>query len=202
MDNKQRQLPSRPLSLSPVDEMPANQLSAHAEPTYSGDMLPEQQPFPLEMRSVSSQRLPSQEARSIFPGKLLPRADSILPAYRSAATRMSQTIRILGAINISMILLTLVVLLGSIGWFFSFALPRLQVRPMPKADVHKVVPVGKSATTPLTSPTPPPGIVFTVAPAAVSWGANRIDVFSRGADNALYHNYWDGNWHGWNDRLA
>jgi C1A family cysteine protease len=36
------------------------------------------------------------------------------------------------------------------------------------------------------------------APAAVSWGANRIDVFGRGTDNALWHKWWDGRaWSGW-----
>ncbi|HPJ29786.1 MAG TPA: beta/gamma crystallin-related protein [Methanothrix sp.] len=36
------------------------------------------------------------------------------------------------------------------------------------------------------------------APAAVSWGPNRIDVFVRGSDNALWHRYWDGKtWQPW-----
>jgi repeat uncharacterized protein DUF346 len=39
---------------------------------------------------------------------------------------------------------------------------------------------------------------FTSDPTAVSWGANRIDVFARGPDNALWHKSWDGNiWSGW-----
>jgi hypothetical protein len=29
-------------------------------------------------------------------------------------------------------------------------------------------------------------------PAAVSWGANRLDIFVRGTDNAMYHKWWDG----------
>jgi hypothetical protein len=34
-------------------------------------------------------------------------------------------------------------------------------------------------------------------PAAVSWGSNRIDVFTRGADNTLQHKWWNGSWSGW-----
>jgi hypothetical protein len=36
------------------------------------------------------------------------------------------------------------------------------------------------------------GGVLTSAPAAVSWGANRIDVVVRGGQNHIYHKYWDG----------
>jgi hypothetical protein len=40
------------------------------------------------------------------------------------------------------------------------------------------------------------GIIQT--PHAVCWGSNRIDVFARGTDNAMYHRWWDGaNWGGW-----
>jgi V8-like Glu-specific endopeptidase len=36
------------------------------------------------------------------------------------------------------------------------------------------------------------------APAAVSWGASRIDVFGRGGDNKLYWQFWNGSaWSGW-----
>jgi hypothetical protein len=31
-------------------------------------------------------------------------------------------------------------------------------------------------------------------PAAVSWAGGRIDVFARGADNAMVHKCYDGNW--------
>ncbi len=42
------------------------------------------------------------------------------------------------------------------------------------------------------------GGILTSAPAAVSWGPNRIDVFVRGTDNALWHIWWDGNrWSSW-----
>jgi hypothetical protein len=39
------------------------------------------------------------------------------------------------------------------------------------------------------------------APAAVSWGPNRIDCFARGMDNGLYHIRWDGgpNFKGWDE---
>jgi hypothetical protein len=36
------------------------------------------------------------------------------------------------------------------------------------------------------------------SPAAVSWSANRVDVFARGADNALWHTWWTGRrWEPW-----
>jgi hypothetical protein len=40
---------------------------------------------------------------------------------------------------------------------------------------------------------------LTSAPTAVSWGnQNRIDVFVKGSDNALWHQWWDGtSWSGW-----
>ncbi|MBM3673746.1 MAG: hypothetical protein FJW88_02155 [Actinobacteria bacterium] len=34
-------------------------------------------------------------------------------------------------------------------------------------------------------------------PAAVSWGQGRIDVFARGTDNGLYHQWYDNGWSGW-----
>lgn len=45
---------------------------------------------------------------------------------------------------------------------------------------------------------PTASVTFASNPAAVSWGAGRFDVFGRGADNTLYHNYYDsGIWHSW-----
>ena len=42
------------------------------------------------------------------------------------------------------------------------------------------------------------GGVLTSGPAVASWGVNRLDVFARGTDNALYHKAWDGTgWYGW-----
>jgi hypothetical protein len=42
------------------------------------------------------------------------------------------------------------------------------------------------------------GGVLVYPPKAVSWGANRIDVFSVGTDNACWHQAWDGTqWSGW-----
>jgi hypothetical protein len=39
---------------------------------------------------------------------------------------------------------------------------------------------------------------LTSDPGAVSWGANRIDVFVRGTQNGLFHKWWDGaQWAGW-----
>ena len=41
------------------------------------------------------------------------------------------------------------------------------------------------------------GGVLTSAPAASSWAANRLDVFVRGTDNALWHKWWQNAWSGW-----
>src|SRR5215472_4147435 len=41
---------------------------------------------------------------------------------------------------------------------------------------------------------------FTSSPAVASWGPNRLDVFMRGTDNALWHKWWDGtSWSIWED---
>jgi len=42
---------------------------------------------------------------------------------------------------------------------------------------------------------------LTSSPAAASWGPNRLDVFARGQDAALYHMWFDGTWHPW-ERLG
>ena len=34
------------------------------------------------------------------------------------------------------------------------------------------------------------GGIITSNPTAVSWGANRIDVFARGTDSAMWHRWW------------
>jgi len=45
---------------------------------------------------------------------------------------------------------------------------------------------------------PPPGIAAGSGPAVSSWAANRLDVFVRGADNAIWHAWWDGTkWNAW-----
>jgi len=41
------------------------------------------------------------------------------------------------------------------------------------------------------------GKELTSAPAVASWGPNRLDVFVRGPDSALWHIAWDGGWHDW-----
>ena len=41
------------------------------------------------------------------------------------------------------------------------------------------------------------GGVLTSAPAVSSWSANRLDVFARGTDNALWHKWWAPGWSGW-----
>jgi Repeat of unknown function (DUF346) len=36
---------------------------------------------------------------------------------------------------------------------------------------------------------------------AASWAENRLDVFARGTDNAMHHQWWDGSsWSGWEKR--
>lgn len=41
------------------------------------------------------------------------------------------------------------------------------------------------------------GGILTSAPAAASWGANRLDVFVRGLNRGLWHIRFDGTWHNW-----
>ncbi len=44
------------------------------------------------------------------------------------------------------------------------------------------------------------GGILTSAPAAASWAPNRLDVFARGQNQALWHKYWDGSrWSDWED---
>ncbi|MEO6798001.1 MAG: glycosyl hydrolase family 18 protein [Candidatus Dormibacter sp.] len=39
---------------------------------------------------------------------------------------------------------------------------------------------------------------LTSSPDVASWGSNRLDVFARGTDNALWHKWWDGRaWSAW-----
>ena len=42
------------------------------------------------------------------------------------------------------------------------------------------------------------GGILTNRPTIVSWGPNRLDIFARGTDGAVYHKWWNGNkWGGW-----
>jgi hypothetical protein len=42
------------------------------------------------------------------------------------------------------------------------------------------------------------GGTVTSPPTAVSWGPNRMDVFAKGTNHALWHRWWDGSaWGGW-----
>src|SRR5207245_478165 len=68
-------------------------------------------------------------------------------------------------------------------------------------------PIPSPSPSPIPSWMPPPaqlrvvesvGGYATSGPAVTSWGANRLDVFARGWDNALYHKWWNGSaWSGW-----
>src|SRR5438105_2287716 len=46
------------------------------------------------------------------------------------------------------------------------------------------------------------GGALSSAPAAAAWSQNRVDVFARGTDNAIWHSYWDGSWHLWPESLG
>ncbi len=42
--------------------------------------------------------------------------------------------------------------------------------------------------------------MLTSAPAVASWADNRLDVFARGQNRALWHKWWDGSrWSDWED---
>jgi hypothetical protein len=41
------------------------------------------------------------------------------------------------------------------------------------------------------------GGVLTSSPSVASWAPNRLDVFVRGTDNALWHKWWNNGWSGW-----
>ena len=41
------------------------------------------------------------------------------------------------------------------------------------------------------------GGTITAGPAVSSWAPGRLDVFAKGADNALWHKWCDGGWHDW-----
>jgi hypothetical protein len=43
----------------------------------------------------------------------------------------------------------------------------------------------------------PGGFTATSKPTAISWSTGRIDVFARGTDNALWHNWYQNGWHSW-----
>ncbi len=46
------------------------------------------------------------------------------------------------------------------------------------------------------------GGILTSPPSAVAWGPNRLDVFVRGTNNAMYHRWWDGSAWGGFESLA
>jgi hypothetical protein len=44
------------------------------------------------------------------------------------------------------------------------------------------------------------GGIITAGPAVASWAPNRLDCFVKGANNHMYHKWWNGsNWSGWED---
>jgi hypothetical protein len=71
--------------------------------------------------------------------------------------------------------------------------------------------IGGEVPVPPGPPSPPPpvsnwsnwedlGGILTSAPAVSSWQVNRLDVFARGQNQALWHIYWDGSrWSNWED---
>jgi hypothetical protein len=72
-----------------------------------------------------------------------------------------------------------------------------QIRPVRTGDCRSPGCCGSSSGRPRT-PWESLGGTIVGAPAAVAWGAGRIDLFTRGVDNALVHKWWDGErWSDW-----
>ncbi len=73
--------------------------------------------------------------------------------------------------------------------------------------VYGTVWFNQSGPQPPPAPQPPPppswhiqnlGGMATSDPDISSWGPNRLDVWARGTDNALWHKWWNGSsWNGW-----
>jgi serine/threonine protein kinase len=158
---------------------------------------------------ATSQALDAGPSPLYLPGRVPSQFLSPLPSYEGTSYNLSPSHSVLikvkgvfnnfGMTNVALIALTLLVVLASTVWFFSFALPRLQVRPIAKTVTATHKNPAKLKLTPSSAssltPAPPPGITFTLSPATVSWGPDRIDLFGHGSDGAIYHNYWDGSWH-------
>ena len=43
------------------------------------------------------------------------------------------------------------------------------------------------------------GGVITSSPTVSSWGRKRLDVFARGPEGALWHQWFEGGWKGWDN---
>jgi hypothetical protein len=43
------------------------------------------------------------------------------------------------------------------------------------------------------------GGISTSGPAVSSWASNRLDVFTRGTNNHMWHKWYDRTWSGWED---
>jgi hypothetical protein len=98
---------------------------------------------------------------------------------------------------------------GQIPWIFiifrGYGIPTGRVNDI----VRSLIRFTLQNLSPQPVPVPPPpqrewsnwadlGGTLTSSPAAASWGRNRLDVFARGTDNALYHIYWNGSrWSNW-----
>jgi len=154
---------------------------------------------------VTSQALDSGSSPFYQPGRVPSQFLSPLPMHEGASHDLTPShpvllkakgvLNSLGMLNVALIALTLLVILGSTIWFFSFALPRLQARPQGQTVSGIQKNPARLKLAPLSTPSPPPGITFALSPAVVSWGPDRIDLFGRGSDGAIYHTYWDGSWH-------
>jgi serine/threonine protein kinase len=172
--------------LTVSDVRPAFYLPATTKSLESGLSSPLYLPGRASSQFLSP--LPSHEGPS-----------SHLPPSHSPLMKVKGVLNNFGMTNVVLIALTLLVVLASTVWFFSFALPRLQVGPTAtiiSAIQKNPVPLKMTPSlAPSPTPPPPPGITFTLSPTAVSWGPDRIDLFGRGSDGAIYHNYWDGSWH-------
>ncbi len=74
--------------------------------------------------------------------------------------------------------------------------------PDPSHDLTKIMPTKAPSTTDITTSTwsgwESLGGIITTPSCVTSWGPNRLDVFARGTDSALWTKWWDGSsWKGW-----
>lgn len=87
----------------------------------------------------------------------------------------------------------------------SFRIPNQKINPL----LQRIISIILGDIPPSEPGTPPAlkwsnwedlGGILTSAPAVCSWAPNRLDVFGRGQNQALWHMYWNGSrWSNWED---
>ena len=81
-----------------------------------------------------------------------------------------------------------------------YGVPNNRIHQMIRAIIRFVLENIEEQTTTGWSEWEDLGGVLTSAPAVASWQPNRLDVFGRGQNNALWHKWWDGSrWSEWED---